>query len=83
MKKITLLFALLTFSLGYSQISLPMDFEGGSPVTADFNAFDGAGAEVLPNVAPQTTGNPSATVLKLIRNGGQAWAGAAVNLDAT
>lgn len=79
MKKITLLLILLMVSLGYAQIALPMDFEG-APVTGDFIDFDGGGATVLAN--PQSSGiNTSATVVELIRNGGQVWAGSKIILD--
>ena len=79
MKQITFLMMLLMVSFGYAQIALPMDFEG-SPVTADFIDFDGGGATVLAN--PQSSGiNTSATVVELIRNGGQVWAGSKIILD--
>ncbi|NMH89692.1 T9SS type A sorting domain-containing protein [Flavivirga algicola] len=78
MKKITLLLVLLTVSFGYAQ-TLPMDFEG-TPVTSDFIDFDGGGATVKAN--PQMNGiNTSATVVELIRNGGQVWAGSKIVLD--
>ncbi|WP_406684702.1 T9SS type A sorting domain-containing protein [Seonamhaeicola sp. MEBiC1930] len=79
MKKITLLCMLFVVSIGYAQIALPMDFEG-SPVTGDFIDFDGGGATVKAN--PQSGGiNTSATVVELIRNGGQVWAGSKIVLD--
>lgn len=69
---------LLTVSFGFAQIALPMDFEG-SPVTSDFIDFDGGGATVKAN--PQSSGiNTSATVVELIRNGGQVWAGSKIVL---
>ncbi len=79
MKKITLLLVLLTVSFGYAQIALPMDFEG-TLETSDFIDFDGGGATVKAN--PQINGiNTSATVVELIRNGGQVWAGSKIILD--
>ncbi|MBT8254614.1 MAG: carbohydrate-binding protein, partial [Bacteroidia bacterium] len=61
-------------------IGLPLDFET-SPVTADFNNFNGGTATVEPVAPPQSTGNGSANVAKLVRNGGQVWAGAFIELN--
>lgn len=78
MKKITLLLAIFAVSFGFAQdppaTTLPYDFET-SPVTTDILAFDGAGVSVEAVVAPQTTGNSSTNLMKLVRNGGQVWAG--------
>ena len=79
MKKITLLIILFISTLGFSQ-DLPLDFET-SPVTADFVGFDGGTITVEAVAAPQSTGNTSANLAKLVRDGGQAWAGAATVLD--
>ncbi|WP_299549215.1 glycosyl hydrolase [Seonamhaeicola sp.] len=59
---------------------LPFDFET-SPTTADFNNFDGGTATVEAVSAPQSTGNTSSNLAKIVRNGGQAWAGAYLNLN--
>ncbi|MBT8260771.1 MAG: carbohydrate-binding protein [Bacteroidia bacterium] len=59
---------------------LPFNFET-TPVTADFNNFDGGTATVEPVVAPQNIGNSSNNLAKIVRNGGQPWAGAYLNLD--
>jgi hypothetical protein len=80
MKKITLLITLLTFSLGFAQVDLPHDYET-SPVTSDFTGFDGGTATVEAVAAPQSTGNTSNNLLKIVRDGGQAWAGAFINLQ--
>ena len=53
---------------------LPFDFET-SPVTSDWEGFEGAGITVEAVVAPQTTGNTSTNLAKIVRNGGQAYAG--------
>ena len=74
MKKITLLIILFISTLGFSQ-DLPYDFET-SPVTSDFTGFDGGALTVEAVAAPQSTGNTSANLAKLVRDGGQAWAGA-------
>jgi hypothetical protein len=79
MKKITLLIILSISTLGFSQ-DLPLDFET-SPVTADFVGFDGGTLTVEAVAAPQSTGNTSANLAKLVRDGGQAWAGAGIELD--
>lgn len=75
MKKITLLIFILMASLGFAQVDMPYDFET-TPVTADVIAFDGATATVEPVAAPQSTGNTSTNLLKIVRDGGQPWAGA-------
>lgn len=61
-------------------IGLPFDFET-SPVTADFTNFNGGTATVEPVTAPQSTGNSSANLAKIVRDGGDVWAGAYLNLD--
>lgn len=76
--KLTTLLLLLVASLGHAQ-SLPIDFET-AVVTADFVNFDGGTASVIPN--PQANGiNTSATVAKIVRNGGTIWAGSKIALD--
>ena len=50
----------------------PIDFE--TPYT--LSAFDGGKTSVVAN--PKTTGNSSSTVLKLIKDAGQVWAGSKV-----
>ena len=72
MKKLSIFTFLLTAMIGFSQ-SLPESFEG-TITTANFIDFDGGVATVLPN--PQSSGiNTSATVGRIVRNGGQFWAG--------
>lgn len=58
---------------------LPFDFET-TPVTADFVNFDGGTGTVESVVAPQNNGNSSNKLAKLVRNGGQVWSGAYINL---
>jgi len=67
------------FSVASAQVSLPLDFESGT-VTADFADFDGGVAEVVPNPAPDAV-NDSETVGRIVRNGGQIWAGSLLQLD--
>ena len=61
-------------------IGLPFDFET-TPVTSDFFNFNGGVAVVEPVMAPQSTGNNSANLAKLVRDGGEIWAGSYLNLD--
>ena len=76
----------MTFSYNASgctpaaEIGLPFDFET-SPVTSDFYNFNGGTAVVEPVVAPQSTGNSSNNLAKLVRNGGDVWAGAYLTLN--
>ena len=76
MRVLSFLFLLLSFSVMYGQtVSLPFHFESGSIVNGDFTNFDGGTATVIAN--PQSSGiNTSATVGRMVRNGGQPWAGA-------
>jgi len=59
---------------------LPFDFET-SPVTSNWGGFNGAGITVEAVAAPQTTGNTSNNLAKIIRNGGQAYAGVYTIID--
>ena len=81
MKKITLLLLLLMLTITYSYAQdLPLDFET-SPVTADLIGFDGGVMTVEAVVAPQSTGNTSTKLAKLVKGAGQVWAGAKIILD--
>ena len=60
---------------------LPFDFET-TPISGDFTSFDGGSATVETVASPQSTGNTSNNLAKLVRNGGQVWAGAFLDLDA-
>ncbi|MFK7783999.1 MAG: hypothetical protein AB8B56_02725, partial [Crocinitomicaceae bacterium] len=84
MKTLSIIASLLIAFVGLSQ-TLPEDFEM-SIITSDFTDFDGGVATVLPN--PQSSGiNTSATVGRIVRNGGQIWGGSkyslASNIDFT
>ncbi len=59
---------------------LPFDFET-SPVTSDWEGFEGAVITVEAVAAPQTTGNSSTNLAKIIRNGGQTYAGVVTTVD--
>ena len=59
---------------------LPFDFET-YPTTADFNNFDGGTAVVESIGAPQNSGNSSTKMAKIVRDGGQPWSGAFINLN--
>lgn len=65
-----------------TDIGLPFDFET-SPVTADFNNFNGGTTTVEPVTAPQSSGNSSTNLAKLVRDGGEVWAGAFLDLSGT
>ncbi|MCA0931863.1 carbohydrate-binding protein [Lutimonas saemankumensis] len=62
------------------EIGLPFDFET-SPVTSDFNNFNGGTATVEPVTAPQDLNNNSINLAKIVRDGGDIWAGAFLNLQ--
>lgn len=65
---------LLSFWSCGQTVTLPIDFEGGTVINSDFTNFDGGTGTVIPN--PQVGGlNTSATVGRMVRNGGQVWAG--------
>ena len=79
MKKITLLFALLIFSIGYSQQVVVEDFEG-SP---DVAGFEGLGSATIKD-DPATGGTNGKTLELVTATGGNAWQGAtAVFTDGT
>ena len=59
--------------------SLPFNFET-FPKTSDFNNFDGGTTTVETVTSPQNNGNSSTKLAKIVRNGGQSWAGSYVNL---
>ncbi|GAA4268782.1 glycosyl hydrolase [Hyunsoonleella aestuarii] len=59
---------------------LPFDFET-TPVTADFVNFDGGTATVESVLAPQSSGNTSTNLAKIIRDGGASWSGAYLVLN--
>lgn len=59
---------------------LPFDFET-TPTTSDFNNFDGGTATVVDISAPQNSGNSSTKMAKIVRDGGQSWAGSFLNLN--
>ncbi len=61
---------------------LPFDFETG-PTTTDFTNFDGGTGTVEIVEAPQSTGNSSSNLAKIVRDGGMVWAGAYINLAGT
>ncbi len=55
--------------------SRTLNFEESYTLTS----FDGGGAMITAN--PDTTGNPSANVLELIKGAGQVWAGSKITVD--
>ena len=78
MKNSFLLLSFFIFNLGFSQ-SLPLTFED-STSTAGFTNFNGGIAAVSSN--PLKAGiNVSDSVVQLVRNGGDIWAGSKIILD--
>jgi hypothetical protein len=67
-----------TYSVAFTEIlSLPINFEAG---TYPFIDFDGGVATVISN--PKSSGiNTSATVAKIVRNGGATWGGSKIILS--
>ncbi|WP_051238679.1 glycosyl hydrolase [Gaetbulibacter saemankumensis] len=61
---------------------LPFDFET-TPIASDFVDFDGGSTYVEVVTGSLSQGNESNKMAKLIRNGGQVWAGSYLNLDAS
>ncbi|MEY3678846.1 MAG: hypothetical protein RI924_987 [Bacteroidota bacterium] len=60
---------------------LPLTFESGNLNGITFGAFDGGITTVVDN--PNTTGNSSAKVLKLVKGSGQPWAGSKITSSAS
>jgi hypothetical protein len=71
-------FLAISISLGYSQ-SLPVGFET-SISASDFMDFAGAQSAIIKNPHADTI-NPSAKVGRIIRNGGEVWAGSKLTLE--
>lgn len=67
------------FSVSSAQVGLPFDFETAT-VTSVFTDFDGGTAEVVNNPAPDA-GNESATVARIVRDGGLPWGGSLIELS--
>lgn len=78
MRIVTVLIFLFTASIGYSQ-TLPIDFET-TMFKRDFVDFAGAISTIISNPEPGGI-NSSATVARIIRNGGEPWAGSKLTLD--
>jgi hypothetical protein len=78
MKIVPLLIFLFTASVGYSQ-KLPIDFEQ-TMFTRDFIDFAGGISTIIDN--PQSGGlNSSSTVARMVRDGGESWAGSKLVLS--
>lgn len=77
MRKIIFLSSMLCYFVSFSQ-NLPINFEG-DVMTSDFTDFSGGTASVVAN--PVSGGiNTSATVGRIVRNGGDIWAGSKIIL---
>ncbi len=77
----------MTFSYNAAECSsqggdydFPFDFEN-TPTTSDFSNFDGGTATVETISSPQSNGNSSLKLAKIVRNEGQPWSGAYLNLS--
>jgi hypothetical protein len=71
-----LISVLIIHSVSNSQtVTLPVGFESGSVSNSHFTNFDGGVGTVIPNPFPMGI-NTSATVGRMVRSGGQVWAGA-------
>jgi len=70
----------ILFINSYSQITLPIDFEDGVVSTEDLVNFNGGTGSVIDNPYLDEF-NPSAKVGKIIRDGGDIWAGSYIELD--
>ena len=74
MKNCILLILALNTLLTYSQMALPINFEDGQVSTESFVDFSGGSGTVVNNPFI-TDDNPSNTVGKIVRDGGDIWAG--------
>ena len=74
MKINLLLLIALNTLLTYSQMALPINFEEGQVTTESFVDFNGGTGTVVDNPFI-TDDNPSNTVGKIVRDGGDIWAG--------
>ena len=74
MKNCFLLILALNTLLTYSQMALPINFEDGQVSTESFVDFSGGIGTVVDNPFI-TDDNPSNTVGKIVRDGGDIWAG--------
>jgi len=81
MFKNTLLSAFVFFSFNsYSQVTLPIDFESGTVTTENFTDFNGGTGTVVDNPY-STEENESLQVGKIVRDGGDVWAGSYLVLE--
>ena len=74
MKNYILLIVALNTLLSYSQMALPINFEEGQVTTESFFDFNGGNGTVVDNPFI-TDDNSSNTVGKIVRDGGDIWAG--------
>ena len=80
MKNYIFLILTLNTLLTYSQIALPINFEEGQVTTESFVNFNGGIGTVVDNPFI-TDDNPSNTVGKIVRDGGDIWAGSYLELE--
>jgi len=74
MKNYVLIIVALNTLLSYSQMALPINFEEGQVTTESFVYFNGGNGTVVDNPFI-TDDNSSNTVGKIVRDGGDIWAG--------
>lgn len=80
MKHLTLLTLLLLSTMGYAQITLPIDFQSNS-INYTFTDFGGGQMSREDNPAPAGI-NTSTKVARMIKNAGDPWGGSFLTLDA-
>jgi hypothetical protein len=80
MKNYIFLILTLNTLLTYSQIALPINFEEGQVTTESFVNFNGGIGTVVDNPFI-TDDNPSNTVGKIVRDGGDIWAGSYLEIE--
>ena len=80
MKNIFLSFLVFFTFISFSQVNLPIDFESGTVTTEDFTDFNGGTGSVVDNpyIAEE---NESSLVGKIVRDGGDIWAGSYLELE--
>lgn len=79
-KNIFLSFLVLFTFNSFSQVNLPIDFESGTVTTENFTDFNGGTGSVVDNpyIAEE---NESSLVGKIVRDGGDIWAGSYLELE--
>jgi hypothetical protein len=80
MKNLLIFCISILFIKSYSQINLPIDFEDGVVTTENLINFNGGTGSVIDNPFVDES-NSSNKVGKIVRDGGDIWAGSYIELD--